>query len=187
MVGLAWDCGAITTGEVTVPVVVALGSGIAATECVDKYALALRRLINFFSPFAGLGIVTIGSILPITAVQFLCLFVWMIVPEESITEKLVSIHKEWWELSGVHELKETLQITIPLIAFLLWILIYVLKEKIPYVCISGKTLANYVRLTCLWYSTTMMIMRSVWRRGRERRPPSSLILTSCGLDFSRPS
>lgn len=36
MIGFAWDCGAITTGEVTVPVVVALGSGIAATEAVDK-------------------------------------------------------------------------------------------------------------------------------------------------------
>lgn len=29
MIGLAWDCGAVTTGPVTVPVVLALGSGVA--------------------------------------------------------------------------------------------------------------------------------------------------------------
>lgn len=133
LVGLAWDCGAITTGEVTVPVVVALGSGIAATECVDKYVLFGCALT--LSPFAGLGIVTIGSIVPIATVQILCLFVWLIVPEDSIVPKIISHHKAWWELSGVHELKETLQITIPLILFLLWILIKVLKEKIPFVCL----------------------------------------------------
>jgi len=117
MVGLAWDCGAITTGEVTVPVVVALGSGIAGTETDN--------------PYAGLGIVTIGSLLPILTVQILSIFVWLVVPRDSITLKLPADHEAWYAQPGLHELKETLQITIPLILFLFFILLYVLKEKIP--------------------------------------------------------
>eukprot|EP01127_Copromyxa_protea_P018877 TRINITY_DN6025_c0_g1_i1.p1 TRINITY_DN6025_c0_g1~~TRINITY_DN6025_c0_g1_i1.p1 ORF type:complete len:657 (-),score=105.71 TRINITY_DN6025_c0_g1_i1:1770-3740(-) len=123
LVGLAWDCGAITTGEVTVPVIVALGSGLAGNESRDN-------------PFAGLGIVTLGSLLPITSVQIFAVFVWLAVPGNTVEEVIAESHEEWWQVSGVHELIETLMITVPLIAFLMWILYYILKEKIPDVNLS---------------------------------------------------
>eukprot|EP01127_Copromyxa_protea_P023628 TRINITY_DN8923_c0_g1_i1.p1 TRINITY_DN8923_c0_g1~~TRINITY_DN8923_c0_g1_i1.p1 ORF type:complete len:666 (+),score=85.12 TRINITY_DN8923_c0_g1_i1:48-2045(+) len=120
MIGFAWDCGAITTGEVTVPIIVALGSGIAATEAVDN-------------PYSGLGIVTLGSIIPVLFVEILCVSIWLIVPKDSIVVVEIIEEKAWWEHSGIHELVETLEITIPMIAFLFCILIFVLKEKLPMV------------------------------------------------------
>jgi len=59
IIGLAWDCGAVTTGPVTVPLVLALGIGVC-------------RIIGDDTPgTAGFGIVTLASLFPILAV--LCL------------------------------------------------------------------------------------------------------------------
>ncbi|WP_291995501.1 DUF1538 domain-containing protein [Candidatus Accumulibacter sp. ACC003] len=56
IIGLAWDCGAVTTGPVTVPLVLAVGVGVAAST---------GRSDN---PLSGFGIVTLASIFPILAV-----------------------------------------------------------------------------------------------------------------------
>ena len=62
IIGLAWDCGAITTGPVTVPVVLALGIGVsAASGSTDN-------------PLAGFGIVTLASLFPPFAVMLLGVF-----------------------------------------------------------------------------------------------------------------
>ena len=53
ILGLAWDCGAITTGPVTVPLVLAVGVGVAAST---------GRSDN---PLSGFGIVTLASLFPI--------------------------------------------------------------------------------------------------------------------------
>lgn len=59
VIGLAWDCGAITTGPVTVPIVLALGIGVsAAAGSTDN-------------PLAGFGIVTLASLFPPMAVMLL--------------------------------------------------------------------------------------------------------------------
>jgi len=59
IIGLAWDCGAVTTGPVTVPLVLALGIGVC------------RVVSSGDSSSAGFGIVTLASLFPIIAV--LCL------------------------------------------------------------------------------------------------------------------
>jgi hypothetical protein len=59
IVGLAWDSGAVTTGPVTVPLVLALGIGLAA---------AVGRADT---GKAGFGIVTLASLFPIIAVLLL--------------------------------------------------------------------------------------------------------------------
>lgn len=56
LIGLAWDCGGITTGPVTVPLVLAVGIGVAAS---------LGRSDN---PLSGFGIVTLASLFPVFAV-----------------------------------------------------------------------------------------------------------------------
>jgi hypothetical protein len=62
VIGLAWDCGAVTTGPVTVPLVLALGIGVC-------------RIINDKdNAGAGFGIVTLASLFPILAVLSLSLF-----------------------------------------------------------------------------------------------------------------
>jgi hypothetical protein len=63
IIGLAWDCGAITTGPVTVPVVLALGIGVSAAAGKEDNALD------------GFGIVTMASLFPPLAVMLLGLSV----------------------------------------------------------------------------------------------------------------
>ena len=59
VLGLAWDCGAVTTGPVTVPLVLALGIGVC------------RIVGDGNSSNAGFGIVTLASLFPIIAVMLL--------------------------------------------------------------------------------------------------------------------
>jgi len=59
IIGLAWDSGAVTTGPVTVPLVLSLGIGLAAVAGRAE------------SGKAGFGIVTLASLFPIAAVLFI--------------------------------------------------------------------------------------------------------------------
>jgi len=56
LLGLAWDCGAVTTGPVTVPLVLALGIGVSASSGRGE------------SPLSGFGLVTLASLFPVMAV-----------------------------------------------------------------------------------------------------------------------
>jgi hypothetical protein len=56
ILGLAWDCGAVTTGPVTVPLVLALGIGVS------------RMVGSAESGTMGFGVVTLASLLPVAAV-----------------------------------------------------------------------------------------------------------------------
>jgi len=62
ILGLAWDCGAVTTGPVTVPLVLALGIGVC------------RIVGDADTSNAGFGIVTLASLLPILAVLSLGIY-----------------------------------------------------------------------------------------------------------------
>jgi len=63
VLGLAWDCGAVTTGPVTVPLVLSLGIGIASSAGKGHSSLS------------GFGIVTLASLFPIIGVMMLAIFV----------------------------------------------------------------------------------------------------------------
>jgi hypothetical protein len=73
--GLAWDSGAVTTGPVTVPLVLSLGVGIAAAAGKGRSSLS------------GFGIVTLASIFPIVAVQILAIVIAQITSPEEIIAK----------------------------------------------------------------------------------------------------
>ncbi|MEM6985431.1 MAG: DUF1538 domain-containing protein [Pseudomonadota bacterium] len=64
VLGLAWDCGAVTTGPVTVPLVLALGIGVCRVVSSGSGD----------SSHSGFGIVTLASLFPILAVLLLALF-----------------------------------------------------------------------------------------------------------------
>lgn len=61
VIGLAWDCGAVTTGPVTVPLVLALGIGVCRIVGSDD------------AGSAGFGIVTLASLFPVLAVLILAM------------------------------------------------------------------------------------------------------------------
>ncbi len=63
VLGLAWDCGAVTTGPVTVPLVLALGIGVCRVVTSGASGTS-----------SGFGIVTLASLFPILAVLLLSLF-----------------------------------------------------------------------------------------------------------------
>ncbi|OGS33816.1 MAG: hypothetical protein A2293_12155 [Elusimicrobia bacterium RIFOXYB2_FULL_49_7] len=58
LTGVAWDCGGVTTGPVTVPLVLALGIGIC------------RVVGSAGSSIAGFGVVSLASLFPIVTVLF---------------------------------------------------------------------------------------------------------------------
>lgn len=64
VLGLAWDCGAVTTGPVTVPLVLALGIGVCRVVSSGKDDAGN----------SGFGIVTLASLFPIVAVLTLALY-----------------------------------------------------------------------------------------------------------------
>lgn len=76
VIALAWDCGAVTTGPVTVPCVIALGIGVVASS----------PTANADNPLSAFGLVTMASLLPVTAVLLLALFLHEYKSPESIIE-----------------------------------------------------------------------------------------------------
>lgn len=72
--GLAWDTGAVTTGPVTVPLIIALGVGISRIS-------GGRR-----DDASGLGVVTLASSLPVAAVFTLALFLAPLMPQASVPQ-----------------------------------------------------------------------------------------------------
>lgn len=67
--GLAWDCGGVTTGPVTVPLVLALGIGVS------------RVVGKGDSESGGFGVVTLASLLPIFTVLILGIILLPSVPK----------------------------------------------------------------------------------------------------------
>ena len=68
VMGLAWDTGGVTTGPVTVPLVIALGVGLSRIVGAKKGGAS------------GLGVVTLASALPVVAVMALAAAVSPLVP-----------------------------------------------------------------------------------------------------------
>jgi len=125
IIGLAWDCGAVTTGPVTVPLVLSLGIGIAAAAGKGDSGLS------------GFGIVTLASLFPITGVLLLALYVSF---TESPTEIIAvaqqtvaaaqAMEPAWYARSPWEELILGVRAILPLVLFLFLVLRLVLKEKL---------------------------------------------------------
>jgi hypothetical protein len=124
VVGLAWDCGAVTTGPVTVPLVLSLGIGVASA--VGEGAGGSLK---------GFGIVTLASLFPITAVLCLAMYIGLTQsPEEIIAEagaaaSMVSSTK-WYQTTPFPEIIGGVRAIVPLIIFLFIVMKLVLREKI---------------------------------------------------------
>jgi hypothetical protein len=124
VIGLAWDCGAVTTGPVTVPLVLSLGIGVASA--VGEGAGGSLK---------GFGIVTLASLFPIIAVLCLALFIGLTqTPEEIIAEAgtVASLagNPQWYEKTPFPEIIGGVRAILPLIVFLFIVMKLVLREKI---------------------------------------------------------
>ena len=137
VLGLAWDCGAVTTGPVTVPLVLSLGIGIA--NAAGKGGSSL----------SGFGVVTMASLFPILAVLILAIFVsFSITPDEIIAaaktaSNVVVKQPSVWDQTPLVEIVLGVRAILPLVLFLMFVLFVVLKSTLPnkMVTVYGLTLS----------------------------------------------
>jgi hypothetical protein len=135
IVGLAWDCGAVTTGPVTVPLVLALGIGVANSGGKGSGQLS------------GFGIVTLASIFPVVAVLSLGIYLKFTVPvadilaaaEAAKAAAAAVTNPSWTEVSPGLDIVMGVQAIVPLVLFLLVVLFAVLREKLPnaFIIVAG--------------------------------------------------
>jgi len=145
VLGLAWDCGAVTTGPVTVPLVLALGIGMAGAAGRDHSSLS------------GFGIVTLASLFPILGVLLLALYITSTVsPQELVvTASLATVAATndllWYARTPWQEVILGLRAILPLVIFLFIVMRYVLRETIHHpailtygivLCVLGMIVFN---------------------------------------------
>ena len=125
--GLAWDAGAVTTGPVTVPLVLSLGIGIAAAVGKGESGLS------------GFGIVTLASLFPILGVLLLTLYVAstttpaeIFAAAEAAAAAAAIAEPAWYEKSPGAEIVLGVRAILPLCVFLFLVLKVVLREKLPH-------------------------------------------------------
>jgi len=125
IIGLAWDCGAVTTGPVTVPLVLSLGIGIAAAAGKGD------------SELSGFGIVTLASLFPIIGVLLLAIYISVInSPEEIIAAAKLSaamagsVVPAWYERSPWQEIILGVRAIVPLVLFLFFVYKVILKATL---------------------------------------------------------
>ncbi|MEW6690458.1 MAG: DUF1538 family protein [Pseudomonadota bacterium] len=115
LIGLAWDCGAITTGPVTVPLVLALGIGVANASTEED------------NPLCGFGIVTLASLFPAIAVMLLALFVG---GEGAAAAAAAPAAPEWYEQTPYADAIGAMRAILPLTLFLWLVQRLLLRERL---------------------------------------------------------
>jgi len=123
IIGLAWDCGAVTTGPVTVPLVLALGIGISSAAGKGSSSLS------------GFGIVTLASLFPIIGVELLAIYVYFATTPEAIIAAASVQGAEviaWYDTTPYVEVILGIRAIVPLVLFLVIVMKLVLREKIPH-------------------------------------------------------
>ncbi|GAV20489.1 hypothetical protein MMIC_P1456 [Mariprofundus micogutta] len=141
VIGLAWDCGAVTTGPVTVPLVLALGIGMAEAAGKGK------------SPLAGFGIVTMASLFPILGVLLLALFVAsnttpeaIILAAQQLSAASASVEQSvWYQVTPGQEILGGMQAIVPLVVFLMIVMKFVIREDLS-------------RLAIVMYGITLCVL-----------------------------
>jgi hypothetical protein len=123
VLGLAWDSGAVTTGPVTVPLVLSLGIGIAAASGKGNTSLS------------GFGIVTLASLFPIMGVMILAVVIYYTQSPSDILSMVQSLNTvasepTWFEMTPGQEIMAGAQAIIPLTLFLFIVMKLILKQKI---------------------------------------------------------
>ena len=117
----------MTTGPVTVPLVLSLGIGIAAAAGKGDSGLS------------GFGTVTLASLFPVGGVLLLLLYVASILSPEQIIAvahaaqaAAASSTPAWYERSPSLEIVSGIRAILPLVVFLFLVLSALLREKLPH-------------------------------------------------------
>lgn len=148
IVGLAWDCGAVTTGPVTVPLVLALGIGVASAAGKGGD-----------SSLSGFGIVTLASVFPILGVLLLSFYTAYTIPPEVIIARAAEIkaaaelannQPEWYQMTPWSEIILGVRAIVPLVIFLGFVLFVILRERIKEASIMNYGIFLAVTGMCIF-------------------------------------
>jgi hypothetical protein len=142
VIGLAWDCGAVTTGPVTVPLVLSLGIGVAG---VIKH--------KHTNNIPGFGLVTLASMYPIMAVLTLAVILNSVMPEAGAGAAVAAAggNPSWYDSPAVQSIVLSFRAIVPLACFLYIVQAVILKERIKNasviiyglaLCVIGMSLFN---------------------------------------------
>ena len=148
VLGLAWDCGAVTTGPVTVPLVLSLGIGIANAAGKGDSSLS------------GFGVVTVASLFPILAVLCLAIFVSFTVSPEQIIATAsagkaliasqATVETSVWDKTPLIEIVLGVRAILPLVLFLMFVLFIVLRSTLPNKMITTYGLTLSILGMCIF-------------------------------------
>jgi hypothetical protein len=144
ILGLAWDCGAVTTGPVTVPLVLSLGIGIAASAGKGKSSLS------------GFGIVTLASLLPVMGVELLAMALAENTTAQAIIEHATATTAaaatiNWYQQTPWVEILLGIRAIVPLVIFLYLVMRFILQERLRHrvvtaygisLCVLGMIIFN---------------------------------------------
>lgn len=131
-ISLAWDAGAVTTGPVTVPILLALGKGAVSNSALTKNPRILRR-----RPMQGFGLVTLASLYPIICVHIYSVIVYFTVSEESIKSGEVKTQDSAADRPPVRELITAIRSIAPLSVVLIGVLKLLLRAGLPHVSMQS--------------------------------------------------
>lgn len=123
IIGLAYDLGGVTTSTVTVPLVAALGIGLAST-------------IKGRNPIIdGFGLIALASLTPMIFVQIYGIFVYNYVAVQAVEQvSIVAVASQSVDFSLQYLLKGLLSTTLdvlPIIAIILFFQFAVLRKTLP--------------------------------------------------------
>lgn len=116
--GLFWDCGAVTTGPVTVPLVLSLGIGVASAVGSGE------------STLSGFGIVTLASLFPIMASMLLGVYIYYGVDYTALQAVSEATQQAWYDVSPGVDVVLAVRAILPLVLFLMIVMKWVLREKV---------------------------------------------------------
>lgn len=128
IIGLAWDSGGVTTGPVTVPIVLALGIGVASAVGRGSSSLA------------GFGIVTLASLFPVLGVLILG---FLVEPGVAGVPPAEATAASWWTVSPAADVVAAARAIVPLVLFLVLVLAVVVRKGVPH----AKSVAVGIVLT----------------------------------------
>lgn len=118
---LAWDCGAVTTGPITVPLLLSLGAGLTPTD---------RSYENH-----SLGFVALASLFPVMAVMLLILWIHAYGVEISVHSVMGASSTETVTVGLWNDLIEAGIAAVislgPLISFLVLLIIFFFRRPLP--------------------------------------------------------
>lgn len=115
VLALAWDCGAITTGPVTVPLVLAVGIGIAASSGRGS------------NPLSGFGIVTLASLFPVICVLIVAIYLNQQGALPTVDH--LPLTTPWYQQTPFAELIGALRAIVPLVLLLFVVQRFVLRYR----------------------------------------------------------